>query len=155
MCRKNSWGAIAVPKEAHSTQRGQPPRMHGPDLWRYERKEQRVTLVPMIGVNCDLWCPGWGSKDLGGRPEQDPGYTSRPWLQYGIWSATEAATSGVHQAFRQIRVHSLIDIDLMYRSRSLTAVTSHRLAGEIHVRCTLSSDIISYMHLNGINPFMA
>src|SRR6218665_2917809 len=29
---------------------------------------------------------------------------------------------------------------LMYRSRSLTAVTSHRLAGEI--RCTLSSDII-------------
>src|SRR6218665_1745467 len=37
---------------------------------------------------------------------------------------------------------------LMCRSRSLTAVTSHRLAGEI--RCTLSSDIISYMHLNGV-----
>src|SRR6218665_1250955 len=36
---------------------------------------------------------------------------------------------------------------LMCRSRSLTAVTSHRLAGEI---CrTLSSDIILYMHLNG------
>src|SRR6218665_2459961 len=31
-------------------------------------------------------------------------------------------------------------------SRSLTAVTSHRLAGEI--RRTLSSDIILYMHLN-------
>src|SRR6218665_135522 len=44
---------------------------------------------------------------------------------------------------------------LMCRSRSLTAVTSHRLAGEIPVHCTLSSDIISYMHLNGINPFMA
>ena len=26
MCRKESWGAITVPKEAHSTQRGQPPR---------------------------------------------------------------------------------------------------------------------------------
>src|SRR6218665_1666971 len=39
---------------------------------------------------------------------------------------------------------------LMYRSRSLTAVTSHRLAGEI--RCTLSSDIISYMHLNDLPP---
>src|SRR6218665_811839 len=36
---------------------------------------------------------------------------------------------------------------LMCRSRSLTVVTSHRLAGEI---CrTLSSDVISYMHLNG------
>ena len=40
---------------------------------------------------------------------------------------------------------------LMCRSRSLTAVTSHRLVGEI--RCTLSSDIISYMHLNGENCF--
>src|SRR6218665_927841 len=36
---------------------------------------------------------------------------------------------------------------LMCRSRSLTVVTSLRQAGEI--RCTLSSDIISYMHLNG------
>src|SRR6218665_94304 len=50
MCRKESWGAIAVPKEAHSTQRGQPPRMHGPCLWRYEQKEQRVTSVPLSGV---------------------------------------------------------------------------------------------------------
>src|SRR6218665_1268121 len=63
--------------------RGQPPRMHGLGLWRYEQKEQRVTSVPMNGVNCDLWCPGWDSKDLGGRPEQDSGYTSRPWHQYG------------------------------------------------------------------------
>src|SRR6218665_2473418 len=85
MCQKESWGAIVArlaPKEAHSTQRDQPPRMHGPVLWRYEQMEQRVTPVPMSGVNCDLWCPGWDSKDLEGRPEQDPGYTSRPWHQY-------------------------------------------------------------------------
>src|SRR6218665_3025701 len=51
--------------------------MHGPGLWRYEQKEQIVTSVPMNGVNCDHWCPGWDSKDLGCtcRPEQDPGYT--------------------------------------------------------------------------------
>src|SRR6218665_820944 len=91
-------------KEAHSTQRGQPPRMHGPGLWRYEQKEQRVTSDPMSGVNCDLWCPGWDSKDFGGRPEQDPGYTSRPWHQYGTWSAAGGAASGAHQACRQIRV---------------------------------------------------
>ena len=59
MCQKESWGAIVATKEAHSTQRCQPPRMHGPGLWRYEQKEQRVTPVPMSGVNCDLWCPGW------------------------------------------------------------------------------------------------
>ena len=32
MCRKESWGAIAIPKEAHFTQSGQPLRMHGPGL---------------------------------------------------------------------------------------------------------------------------
>src|SRR6218665_1728827 len=105
MCQKESWGAIVATKEVHSTQKGQPPRMHGPGLWRYEQKEQRVTSVPMIGVNCDLWCPGWKSKDLGGRPEQDTGYTSRPWHQYGIRSAAGGAASGVHKACRQIRVH--------------------------------------------------
>src|SRR6218665_2322548 len=78
MRQKESWGAIFATEETHSTQRGQPPRMHGPGLWRYEQKEQRVTPVPMSGVNCDLWCPGLDSKDLGGRPEQDPGYTSKP-----------------------------------------------------------------------------
>jgi len=51
-------------------------------LWRYDQKGQKVTSVPMSGVNCDLWCPGWDSKDFGGRPEQDPGHTSRPWHQY-------------------------------------------------------------------------
>jgi len=58
--------------------------------------KQRVTPVPMSGVNCDLWCPGWDSKDLESRPEQDSGYTSRPWHQYGIWSAAGGGASGVH-----------------------------------------------------------
>src|SRR6218665_1199897 len=83
-CVRKNPGAIVAPKEAHSTQRDQPPRMHGPGLWMYEQKEQRVTPVPMIRVNCNLWCPGWDGKDLGGKPEQDSGYTSRPWHQYGI-----------------------------------------------------------------------
>src|SRR6218665_1105326 len=82
MCQKECWGAIFATTEAHSTQRDQPPRMHGCGLWMYEQKEQRVTPVRMIGVNCILWCPGWDGKDLGGRPGQDPGYTSRPWHQY-------------------------------------------------------------------------
>jgi len=68
-------------------------------------KRNKVTSVPMSRVNCDLWCPGWESKDLGGRPEQDPGYTSRPWHQYGIRSAAGGAASGVHKACRQIRFH--------------------------------------------------
>src|SRR6218665_3174798 len=83
---------------------GQPPRMQGPGLGRYEQKEQRVTSVPMIGMNCDLWCPGWDSKDLGGRPEQDLGYTSRPWHQYGIRSSAGGAASGVHKACKKIRI---------------------------------------------------
>src|SRR6218665_2115036 len=68
MCQKESWGAIFATTEAHSTQRDQPPRMHGPGLWMYEQKVQRVTPVRMIGVNCILWSPGWDGKDLGGRP---------------------------------------------------------------------------------------
>src|SRR6218665_3505509 len=84
MCQKESWEAIFATTEAHSTQRDQPPRMHGPGLWMYEQREQRVTPVRMIGVTCILWCPGWDGKDLGGRLEQDPGYTARPWHQYGI-----------------------------------------------------------------------
>jgi len=84
MCQKEFLGAIVAPKEAHSTQRGQPPRMHGPGWGRYEQKEQRVTPIPMSGLNCDLWCSGWDSKDLGGRPEKVSGYTSRPRHQYGI-----------------------------------------------------------------------
>src|SRR6218665_1259692 len=59
MCQKESLGAIIATKEAHSTQRGQPLRMHGPGLWRYEQKEQRVTPVSMSGVNCDL---SWTAK---------------------------------------------------------------------------------------------
>src|SRR6218665_4034012 len=64
MCQKESWGAIFATKEAHSTQRCQPPRMHGPGLWRYKQKEQRVTPVLMSGVNCDLWCRGGTAKIL-------------------------------------------------------------------------------------------
>src|SRR6218665_3194454 len=104
MCQNESWRAIVAPEEAHFTQRGQPPRMHTPGLWRYDETEKRVTSVPMSEVNCDLSFPGWDSKDLGGRPEQDQGYTSRPWHQYGILSAAGGAASGVHQVCRQIRV---------------------------------------------------
>jgi len=35
MGQKESWVAIVAPKKAHSTQRGQPPRMHGPGMWSY------------------------------------------------------------------------------------------------------------------------
>src|SRR6218665_1854481 len=94
MRQKESWGAIFATKEAYSTQRGQPPRMHGPGLWMYEQKEQRVTPVPMSGVNCDLWCPRWDSKDLGGRPEQDPGYSSRPLYCQSIISINLTSISG-------------------------------------------------------------
>src|SRR6218665_2452651 len=66
MCQKESWGAIFATTEAHSIQRDQPPRMHGPGLWMYEQKEQRVTPVRMIRVNCILWCPGWDGKERRG-----------------------------------------------------------------------------------------
>src|SRR6218665_238818 len=105
MCQKESWGPIVATKEAHSghsTQRDQPPRMHGPRLWRYEQKEQGLTRVSMSGVNCDLWCSGWDIKDLGGRPEQDPGYTSRPLAPIRNMIRCWRAASGVHQACWQI-----------------------------------------------------
>src|SRR6218665_1034292 len=70
MCQKESWGAIFATTEAHSTQRDQPPRMHGPGLWMYEQKEQRVTPVRMIGVNCILWCPGWDDTSEVGRRQR-------------------------------------------------------------------------------------
>jgi len=67
------------------------PTTENPRAWvvevAYEQKEQRVTHVRMSGVNCDLWCPGWDSKDLGGRADQDPGYTSRPCIMRGSQSA--------------------------------------------------------------------
>src|SRR6218665_1383168 len=73
MCQKESWGAIFATTEAHSTQRDQPPRMHGPGLWTYEQKEQRVTPVRMIGVNCILWCPSGMAKisEVGRSKTQD------------------------------------------------------------------------------------
>src|SRR6218665_1365608 len=68
MCQKESWGVIFATEEAHSTQ-----RMHGPGLWRYEQKEQRITPVSMSGVNCDLWCRGWTAKisEVGRSKTQD------------------------------------------------------------------------------------
>src|SRR6218665_3706222 len=66
MCQKESWGAIFATTEAHSTQRDQPPRMHGTGLWMHEQKEQRVNTVQMIGLNCILWCPGWDGDARGG-----------------------------------------------------------------------------------------
>src|SRR6218665_2337800 len=71
MCKNELWGAIAAPMEVHSTRKGQPPRMHGSALWKYGQKGQR--RFPFRSIewsNCDLWCPGWDSKDLAGRSEQ-------------------------------------------------------------------------------------
>src|SRR6218665_179392 len=97
MCQKESWGAIFATTKARSTQRDQPPRMHGPGLWMYEQKEQRVTPVRMIATNCILWCPGWDVKDLGGRHDHAPGYPSKPWHKNGTRSAAGGAASGVHR----------------------------------------------------------
>jgi len=43
MCQKESGGAIVAAKEAHSTQRGQQPRMHGPGyLVHYRSKLKKL-----------------------------------------------------------------------------------------------------------------
>src|SRR6218665_2234540 len=67
MCWKESCGAIAVPMEAHMVwaipQRGQPPRMHGPGLWKYGQKEQSRSIKRR---EPDLGCPKWNNKDLRG-----------------------------------------------------------------------------------------
>jgi len=42
MRQSEPWGAITVPMEAHSKQRGLPPRMREPDELEYWQKEQRV-----------------------------------------------------------------------------------------------------------------
>jgi len=34
------------------------------------KKDRENPLVPLNGGSCDLWCPGWDSKDLAGRSEQ-------------------------------------------------------------------------------------
>ena len=34
----NAWAAIEVMMEAHSTHRGQPPKMHGSAFWKYGQK---------------------------------------------------------------------------------------------------------------------
>jgi len=48
MYQKESWGAIAVPMESHSTQRDQPLRMHGPGLRKCMQKEQREQILSNI-----------------------------------------------------------------------------------------------------------
>src|SRR6218665_1929911 len=68
MCRKEFCGAIAVPNEAHSTQRGQVrPTTENENVraWlvevRAKKAKSSLTPGPLSGVNCDLWCPGWDS----------------------------------------------------------------------------------------------
>src|SRR6218665_651029 len=46
-------------------------------------KETKSTPFPLTRGSCDLWCPGWDSKNLAGRPEQGPADTSRPGQQSG------------------------------------------------------------------------
>src|SRR6218665_3351871 len=99
MCQKESWGAIFATTEAHSTQRDQPPRMHGPGLWMYEQKEQRVTPVRMIGVNCILWGGMAKISEVGRSKTQDtpPDHgtnTSRPWHQ-SVADAAGSSSRGI------------------------------------------------------------
>jgi len=49
MRQNEPWGAIAVPMESNSTQRGQALRMHGSALWKYQqkRKEHPPTCISL------------------------------------------------------------------------------------------------------------
>jgi len=46
MCPHEPWGAIAAPTEVHAIRKGQPPRMLGSALWKYEQKGQRGPPIP-------------------------------------------------------------------------------------------------------------
>jgi len=48
------------------------------------KRDKDYPLVPLSGGSCDLWCPGWNSKDVAERQEQGPADTSRPGQQSGI-----------------------------------------------------------------------
>src|SRR6218665_555316 len=58
-CVRKNPGEQSLHQRKPIPHRGQPPRMHGPGLWRYEQKEQRVTcsnerselrpLAPRVG----------------------------------------------------------------------------------------------------------
>ena len=95
-------GAIAVPTEAHSTQMGstnENARVCLVEVWA--KRTKRVTWednshIPLSGGSCDLWCPGWDSKDLTGRLKQGPADTFRPGQQSGIWSTAGSVACGVH-----------------------------------------------------------
>ena len=97
--------------EAHSKQRGQLPRMHESGELKYGGKGQRVLPVPLIGENCNLWCPRWDSKDLGGRPEQGPEGTSRPGQIHEVQSGAEKVTS--EEQFQSIFVSCNVHITIM------------------------------------------
>src|SRR6218665_3510925 len=72
------------------------PTTENARVWRVEEREKRTkstSLVPLIGGNCNLWCPGWDSKDLGSRPEHGSEGTSRPGQRYGIRSGAGKVTN--------------------------------------------------------------
>src|SRR6218665_1250755 len=67
MCRKESWGAIAVPKEAHSTQRKSVRRKTAENgrAWLVEvrTKGTKSNLCSIERSELRPLVPGWGSKD--------------------------------------------------------------------------------------------
>src|SRR6218665_2488791 len=109
MCQSEPWGAIAMAMDANSKQMDQPPRIHESGELKYGLKGQRVPLVPLIGENCNLWCPRRDFKDLGDRPGQVQEDTSRPWQQYGIWSGAgkvaSSACTCIRTGFRNASIY--------------------------------------------------
>ena|SRR6218665_917812 len=55
MCQSGPWGAITVPVEAHSKQRGQPPRMRKSGELKYGQKGQRVPPFYFICTWTVIW----------------------------------------------------------------------------------------------------
>src|SRR6218665_417010 len=55
MCQKESWGAIVATKEAHSTQKGQPPRMHGENTRKTYFLVRRTFIINVMSyiVHCN------------------------------------------------------------------------------------------------------
>ena len=53
MFQSEPWGAVTVPMEAQSKQRGQPPRIHESGELKHGQKGQRVSPVPLIEGNCN------------------------------------------------------------------------------------------------------
>jgi len=95
MRQSEPWGAITVTMEAHSKQRGLPPRMHEPGKLKYGQKGQRVPSFKWSTFGANF--QGWDSKDLGGRTEEGPEGTSRPGKRYGIWFGAGKVTIEEHE----------------------------------------------------------